>query len=84
SGFTQSSLKKIDKDLKKVQRDFPFVGFAAGIVKADAVIFSKGYGFGNKEEKKPFTKHTIQPVGSVSKTVVGLALLQAIEQHYFT
>lgn len=34
--------------------------------------------------KKPYTVDTVQPIGSVSKTFIGIALMKAIELGYFT
>lgn len=82
--FAQQAYKQIDRDLAKVARRFPFVGFAVGIVDTTSILFSKGYGYADAKQKKAFTERTIQPIGSVSKTFVGLALLKAIELHYFT
>ncbi|MFD2968596.1 serine hydrolase domain-containing protein [Sphingobacterium bambusae] len=83
SSFAQQPFKQIDRDLAKVARRFPFVGFAVGVVDTKAVLFSKGYGYADAKQKKPFTERTIQPIGSVSKTFIGLALLKAVELHYF-
>lgn len=55
-------------------------GFAVALVTADEVLYQKGFGFADKQRKIPYTPHTIQNIGSVSKTFIGVALMKAIEQ----
>ncbi|MBF9237867.1 beta-lactamase family protein [Hymenobacter sp. BT683] len=55
--------------------DFP--GFAVAVVRPDGVVYEHGFGYANKALKTPYTPATVQGVGSVSKTLIGVALLQA-------
>jgi CubicO group peptidase (beta-lactamase class C family) len=82
--YTQKNEQKLDKQLKKIQRQSNLPGFAIAIIKNDSVLFSKGYGYANTAQKIIYTPNHIQPLGSVSKTFIGLALLKAIELGYFT
>lgn len=81
--FSQIKSKKLDIELSQIQQNSNFPGFAIGVVKGDSVLFSKGYGFSNLSNKKPFTEKTIIPIASVSKTFVAFALVKAIELGYF-
>ena len=74
----------LSKNLNKIQLKSKLPGFSVAIIKNDKVIFSDGFGFADIKSKKPFTINTIQPVGSVSKTFIGFALLKAIDLGYFT
>ncbi len=80
----QKTIQGLNDHLKAVQAGSKLQGFAVAIIKDDAVIFSGGYGFADKKKKTPFTIETVQPIGSVSKTFIGLALMQAIDKGYFT
>ncbi len=57
------------------QSDFP--GFAVAMVRPDGVVYEHGFGYANKVRRTPYTPATVQGVGSVSKTLIGVALLQA-------
>jgi CubicO group peptidase (beta-lactamase class C family) len=87
-GFHFTSLAQADKVLFKkltaIQQASNLPGFAVSIIKNDSLVFSNGFGYADKQTKKPYTPLTIQPVGSVSKTVIGLALMKAMELGYFT
>src|SRR5690242_17919746 len=80
----QKTVQGLNDFLTSVQAGSKLPGFAVSIVKEDQVIFSGGYGFADKAKKTPYSIQTIQPIGSVSKTFIGLALMQAIEKGYFT
>jgi CubicO group peptidase (beta-lactamase class C family) len=59
-------------------RDY-FNGFGVAIVSAKGIRYQHGFGFADAQARKPYGIHTIQNIASVSKTVVGLALLKAQE-----
>jgi CubicO group peptidase (beta-lactamase class C family) len=58
--------------------DFP--GFAVAVVRLDGIAYEHGFGFANKAQKTPYTPATVQCVASVSKTLIGVALLQAVAE----
>ena len=54
-------------------------GFGVAIVSQEGVLYSKGIGLANTETEIKYTHESIQNIGSVSKTFIGLALLKAQE-----
>ena len=59
-------------------------GFAVSIVRADGVLYQAAYGYADKENETAFTENTLQNVGSVSKTLVGVAVVKLIEEGKLT
>lgn len=57
----------------------PYSGFVVGIVTKDTVLYQKGFGTADIKSNKPYTIHTLQNIGSVSKTLIGIALMQLVE-----
>ncbi|MCO6163813.1 serine hydrolase [Flavobacterium sp. NRK F7] len=57
-----------------------FVGYAVSKVNQDSIISCTTFGYANEENKIAYAKNTIQPIGSVSKTFIGLALIIAQEK----
>jgi len=55
------------------------VGFSVAIVTKDTTLYNKGFGHANVSENKAYTSQTIQNIGSVSKTFIGISLLKAQE-----
>ncbi|MEN0047856.1 MAG: serine hydrolase domain-containing protein [Bacteroidota bacterium] len=54
-------------------------GFATAIVTKDKVLLQEAYGYANLADQKPYTLETIQNIGSVSKTLIGISLMKAVE-----
>ncbi len=82
--FSQINNKILDNTLTDIYKQSNFPGFALAIVKGDSTYFAKAYGYANKAAKIPYSLQTIQPIASVSKTFIGLAVMKAIEMGYFT
>jgi CubicO group peptidase (beta-lactamase class C family) len=59
-------------------------GFAVVILNNKEPVYQKGFGYADINNQKEFTPKTIQNIGSVSKTVIAVALMKAIELNYFT
>jgi CubicO group peptidase (beta-lactamase class C family) len=59
-------------------------GFTAVIIHKNRVVYQKSMGYANSSQHIPFTTQTIENIGSVSKTVVAVALMKAIDLGYFT
>ena len=56
-----------------------FNGFGVAIVSGQGVLYQHGFGFADAQAQTAYGIHTVQSIASVSKTVVGLALLKAQE-----
>ena len=59
-------------------------GVAVTVVKKDRIAFQQTYGQANVAENTRYTNQTTQPIASISKTFIGMALMQLIEQGHFT
>jgi CubicO group peptidase (beta-lactamase class C family) len=59
-------------------QDTGFTGYAVSLIKNNQIEYGT-YGVKDKERKVKYDSLTIQPVGSVSKVVIGLALMKAVE-----
>lgn len=69
----------VDDAIHQQMRDAGIVGMGAAIILDKQIVWSKGYGFADRERGLPFTPDTIMNVGSIAKTVLGVAMLQAVE-----
>ncbi len=69
---SQSALN-IDRYLSAMEA----FGFSGAIIvsEGDKVILRKGYGYANREKRKPYTPETIQTNGSITKQFTGAAIL---------
>lgn len=56
------------------------VGVGAAIVINKKLVWTKGYGYADKENNVPFTPSTIMNIASISKTFTGFCLMKAVEE----
>lgn len=77
--YAQVSNQTITKELTTLYEKSDLAGFAVALLNKDKVMYSKGFGFSSRENKTPYTTKTVQPIGSISKTFIGVALMRAQE-----
>lgn len=82
--YTQVNNKSRTNELQEHYENSDLPGFAVCVVKDQEVVYQNGFGFSNVESEIPYTPNTIQNIGSVTKTFVGLALIKAIEAGLLT
>jgi CubicO group peptidase (beta-lactamase class C family) len=81
---TIATAEDLDASIKKTTQNSLFAGLAVSVVKKDKILFQKAYGQADVAKNTPYTNQTLQPIASVSKIFIGVALMKAIEQGYFT
>lgn len=67
------SAQKMDRYLSGMET----LGFSGAVIvmQGDDVILRKGYGYANRETREPYTPHTVQTSGSVTKQFTGAAIV---------
>lgn len=81
--FAQNYKDSLDQALSSIYSKSEFPGFSTIIVDKKGILYQKSLGYADMENKRAFGTHTIQNIGSVSKTFIALALMKAIEMGYF-
>lgn len=79
----QEKYTNLTSRLENLYKKSNFPGFSVVILDKDSVLYRNEFGFSDLKNKIPYTKNTIQNIGSVSKTVIGVALMKAIDLGYF-
>lgn len=69
----------LSKQLIEIHKQGHINGFAVAIVNENEILYQAGIGYSNLNAKESYTENTIQNIGSVSKTFIGIALLKAQE-----
>lgn len=73
-------IKKYQQEIPQKMRQEKIPGLAIAIVDAQRVLWMKGFGFTNKEQKRPITTDTIFSIQSTSKTITSTAIMIAVQQ----
>ena len=69
----------LTQELIDIHRQGHINGFSVAIVNQSEVLYQAGIGYSNLNSRESYTENTIQNIGSVSKTFIGIALLKAQE-----
>lgn len=72
------NLKGIDEEINAIMKDYQAVGISVAIVENDKLIYSKGYGYRDYENKLPVTPNTVFSIGSNTKSFTS-ALIGMLE-----
>ncbi len=83
SATPQLPQASFDQRISFLMRIAGFRSLSTCIIKDDRIIWSKGYGYYDVLKEKQPTTDTIYILASVTKTVVGTALMQLYEQDLF-
>jgi CubicO group peptidase (beta-lactamase class C family) len=73
----RATVDSLTAELEALRSQGHFNGFGVAIVNRQGALYQHGFGFADAEARKPYGIHTVQSIASVSKTLVGLALLKA-------
>ena len=57
------------------------VGIGAAIIVNNKVVWTKGYGYADKENKIPYTANTVMNAGSIAKTFTGVCMMRLVEEN---
>ena len=66
-GQSDKRLKGIDKELNKILEVTKAPGFAVAIVEGDKILYAKGFGYRDIENKIPMDENTLLAIGSSTK-----------------
>ena len=80
----KSSNIPINHALESIQAKSVLPGFCVAIVDGAGVRYSRGFGYANIAQQLPYTANTVQPIASVTKTLIAVSLMQSVERGYFT
>ncbi|WP_241695532.1 serine hydrolase domain-containing protein [Winogradskyella litoriviva] len=72
-------MDSLTAELDSIQKNGQINGFAVAMVDQNGALYEKGFGLANIETKEKYTENTIQHIASVSKTLIGIALMKAKE-----
>ncbi|MEM6806028.1 MAG: serine hydrolase domain-containing protein [Bacteroidota bacterium] len=75
----QKLQSELSSELLHHYEDSDLPGFAVAIINQKGVLFEGSYGFADLKQAKAYSKSSLQNLGSLSKTICGLALVKAIE-----
>ena len=82
-----SSINEIDSltnRLQEIQDKNILPGFALSIFTKDEILYENGFGYSNIKTKQPYSIHNVQIIASITKTLIGVSLMKAVEDGKLT
>ncbi len=76
--------ESLNQALQAIYNNSDIKGFAIGVVKNGETTYQHSFGFQNVENSIAYTNQTRQPLGSISKTFIGAALVKGVSLGYYT
>ncbi|MEO0570430.1 MAG: serine hydrolase domain-containing protein [Bacteroidota bacterium] len=73
----------LTNSLNDIYENGKLPGFAVSIFDKDSTFYNKGFGFSNISKEKEYTTASVQIIASVTKTMVGVAVMQCVENGLF-
>lgn len=76
----EKKLPDIDQRIQKIMTDWNVPGCAVGIIKGGTLVYAKGFGYRDVENKLPVTPNTLFPIGSNTKLFTATAIGFLVEE----
>src|ERR1041384_5346264 len=73
-------LAKFEADVEKLRQRLKIPGMAVAIVKDQKLLWTKGFGYADLENKVPATPDTLFHLASITKTFASMLIMQLVEQ----
>lgn len=77
--YSQTACDSLTMELSKLASDKAIVGYAVTIIDKNGIIYSHAFGYADRENNISYTTKTVQPIASISKTLIGVSLMKAQE-----
>lgn len=77
---TKDPATSIDQIIEQKVAESGIVGIGAAVIVDKKLVWSKGFGYADKDNKKPFTTDTVMNIGSIAKNFTGVCLMRAVEE----
>lgn len=78
---TDNRFSGLDIEIQQVLKAYSAVGLSVAVVENNKLVYSKGFGFRDIENKLPVSPNTIFPIGSITKSFTA-ALLGILENKH--
>lgn len=73
-------IDQLEALLDKIRQELKIPAMSAAIVKDQKVVWAKGFGYADLENKIPATEHTSYHLASLTKTFASTIIMQLVEQ----
>jgi CubicO group peptidase (beta-lactamase class C family) len=80
SATDASRLAQMETQLENLRHELKIPALSAAVVKDQKIVWAKGFGFADLENKIPATEHTPYHLASLTKTFTSTILMQLVQE----
>jgi CubicO group peptidase (beta-lactamase class C family) len=80
SSSDAARLERLERQLESLRHELRIPALSAAVVKDHKVLWAKGFGFADVENKVPATEHTPYHLASLTKTFASTILMQLVQE----
>ncbi|KAA2241507.1 beta-lactamase family protein [Chitinophaga agrisoli] len=80
----QHNFDTLTAKLNRVVTRDSLPGLTVALVNAEGIVYQKSFGFADIKNNIKYNANTVQNIGSVSKSLISIAIMKAVELKYFT
>jgi CubicO group peptidase (beta-lactamase class C family) len=80
AGVALPGLEPFDEAMHDIVHKWQVPGAGLAVAKDSRLLLARGYGFANKEKQEPVQPTSLFRLGSLTKTVTAVAILQLVEE----
>lgn len=70
----------LNREIPQLMRDGHAVGLTIALVDGNRTVWTRGFGYADREAKRPVTTSTLFHIGSASKPITAAAIMQLVAQ----
>lgn len=75
-----NALKGMDREINRFMQKWELKGLQIAVTKDDRLLYTKGYGYADREADIPMEPDNIMRIASASKLVTAIAVMKLVEQ----
>ena len=76
----QAQVVSLEDSIKALMREYAAIGVSVAVVRNDSIVYTRAFGYRNREESIPLKPDDLFRIASVSKTFVATAIMQLVER----
>lgn len=80
NGSAQSLVDSLTQQLTAIQQASILSGFGVAIITQEDILYEQGFGYADIANKTLYTPQSVHNIGSVSKTFIGVSIMQLVEE----
>ncbi len=80
SPVTIDNLATLNKNVDQLFAESDLIGFSCLAIKDGAIVYQKDMGFADLKTQTPYTTTSVQNIASISKTIIAVAIMKAVDQ----